>query len=277
MTSTLVARPAVVVLLGVCLLLAGCQGFTDPVDRSPETPTLTPAPVPERAGGSVSADGVDAGQLAERHRQSLSRTNYTLTLTERLVIDGEPRRVTTRRRLVAPDARAYLLTRTERTTDFAPSNYAGITGYWYNGSTELLEYARNTGPRYDAVDDPGPGLLDDPTEHRTIAGILRAFETTETTPRRLPDGSYRLRTDDLSASARLPELGYFVAPRNASLEATVHRRGFVQHYRVAYTATIAGSDRQVRVVRELRVTDTGRTTVTPPAWAGMARSASEGE
>lgn len=269
----LATRGGVVCLLGICLLLSGCQGLVAVDEGSSTTPTVTPAPVPERTSAGVSADAVDADRLAESHRLVLSRTNFTLALRERLVIDGERRRVTTRRRQVAPGGRAYLVTRTERTADFAPSNYAGVTGYWYNGSTELVRYARDAPQRYAEVDDPGPGLLDDPTEHRTVGGMVGAFDTAALTSTRLSNGSYRVRADNLSQSTQIPELGYFVAPTNATLRLTVDRRGFVGSYRVAYTATIAGTDRRVRVVRELDVTRVGQTAVEPPAWPVRASSA----
>lgn len=273
MAAASVARYGVAFLLGGCLVFAGCQALMGADERSPETPTVTPASVPERTSVGVSTDGVDAARLAERHREVLTWTNYTLVLTERLVIDGEPRRITTRRRQVGPDARAYLVTRTERTDDFAPSNYAGIAGYWYDGSTELIRYSESTRQRYEAVEEPGLGLLDDPTEHRTIARMVRAFNTATATQQRFPNGSYRVRAGTLSGSTGIPELGYFVAPRNATLTLTVAPRGFVKRYRVAYTANIAGTDRQVRVVRELRVSRVGQTTVRPPPWAEAARAA----
>ena len=274
------ARYGLACLLCVSLLLAGCQGLAGTGGESGDatgTRTVTPAPVPapERASAGVSAAGLDAGALAESHRAVLSGTNYTLTLTERLVIDGDPRRVTTRRRQVVTGARAYLVTRTERTREFAPSNYAGVTGYWYDGTTEFVRYAPGAERRYAARDSAGTGLLADPTEHRTVAGMVRAFDTAEATPRRLPNGTVQVRAERLSRSNRIPEPGYFVSPRNATLRLAVSPGGFVRRYRVAYTATIAGTDRQVRVVRELAVTDVGRTAVAPPAWAGEARSEPE--
>lgn len=259
------------------MLLAGCQGLVGVDERADSTSTVTPAPVPDQASEAVSADGVDAGRLAETHRQALARTNYTLTLEERLVIDGEPRRVTTRRRQVEAEGRAYRITRTERTEAFAPSNYAGIAGYWYNGSTELVRYPPSTGQRYKAVENPSQGLLNDPTEHRTIEGMVSAFDTKTGTRERLPNRSYLVRTNDMSQSARIPRLGYFVNPRNATFSLTVTPRGFVERYRVSYAATIAGTDRQVRVVRKLEVTRVGRTAVQPPAWAGAAQSGNEAD
>lgn len=266
------ARYGVVCLLGTCLLLGGCQGFVGAEEESAGTPTVTAVPVPQDEGSGVSSEGVNAARLAETHRQVLSGTNYTLTLQNRLIIDGDPRRVTTRSRRVASGAREYRITRTEQTSNFAPSNYAGVTGYWYNGSSELFRYARETSQRYTAVDKPGRGLLNDPTEHQTIAGMLRAFDTETVTPKRLSNGSYRLRVADLSRSTGIPELGYFVAPRNATLRMTVDRRGYVKSYRVAYAATIAGTDRQVLVIRRLTVSRVGQTQVTPPDWASRVQT-----
>jgi hypothetical protein len=222
----------------------------------------------------VSTEGIDAARLAETHQQVLSGMNYTLTLRNRLVTDGEPRRVTTRRREVAPGAREYQFARSERTNSFAPSNYAGVAGYWYNGSSELVKYAREAGQQYTVSNDPGRGLLDDPTEHQTIAAMVRAFDTESVTPRRLSDGSYRLRVTELSRATGIPELGYFVAPRNATLELTVDELGYVERYRVAYTATIAGTDRQIRVIRQLTVSQVGQTQVAPPEWADRVRGSS---
>jgi len=270
--STSAGRYGAVWLLVICLLLAGCQGLVGVDERSSDTPTVTPAVVPDQASEAFSAEGVDAGRLAELHRQALVRTNYTLTLSERLVIDGDPRRVTTRRRQVGAEARAYGITRTERTENFAPSNYAGIEGYWYNGSTELIRYPRSAGQRYEEVENPSQGLLTDPTEHRTIEGMVSAFDTKAGTRERLPNGSYLVRTGELSRADRIPGLGYFVDPRNATLSLVVNPRGFVERYRVSYSATIAGTDRQVEVSRELKVTRVGRTAVRPPAWAGAGQS-----
>ena len=276
MVTARTARCGQVCLLGVGLLLAGCQGFVDE-PATTETPTVTPAPVPEQEPTGLSAGEVDAGPLAEGHRAALSRTNYTLTVTERLFIDGEPRRVTTRTRRVGRGGRAYLVTRTERTNRFAPSNYAGMTGYWYDGSTELIRYAADARRRYDRSDSPGNGLLDDPTEARTVAGTVRAFDTEATAPRQLADGSFHVRVEGLARPNRIPELGYFVSPRNGTLRLTVDQNGFVRWARLAYDATLAGTDRQVHVVRELTVTDVGETAVDPPGWAGRARSPAEAD
>jgi hypothetical protein len=58
-------------------------------------------------------------------------------------------------------------------------------------------------------------------------------------------------------------------PQNVSLTATVTGDGVVTRWRLAYDTTV--ENRSVRVVRETRITEIGRTTVGRPAWVDTAR------
>lgn len=254
-------------LLACCLVLAGCNGL----GGTDVEPTVTPVPVPDTTPVGVTGDGIDVDRLADGHRAALSAANYSLEIEERVVIDGRVRRVTTRHREVSRNADAYAITRRERTVNFSPSNYAGATGYWYNGTVEYIRYDNGTTPQYARFEGSASGPLLDPTEHRTIAGLFAAFGVEGTAPTRAGNGSYTIRSETLTTPAQVPRTVYIVAPRNGTLRAVVGERGIVRRYRVTYTGTLAGTEQSASVVREIRVTGVGETRVRPPAWVAEAR------
>lgn len=260
-------RLTLAALLACCLVLAGCNA----IGGGEPTPSVTPAPVPDTTPVGISDDGLNVDRLADAHRGALLATNYTMEIAERVVIDGRVRRVTTRRREVAQGARAYVIDRRERTVEFSPSNYAGATGYWYNGTVEFIRYSNGTTPAYARFERRTSGPLLDPTEHRTVAGLFAAFAVEGTVPTRRASGEYAVRSDALTAPEQIPGTVYIVAPRNGTLRAVVDERGIVRRYRVSYTGTLAGTERTARVIRETRLTAIGTTRVRPPAWVATAR------
>ncbi|WP_299265881.1 hypothetical protein [Halorientalis sp.] len=249
----------------LCLLavLAGCGGVLD--DRA------TPAPV-EVGNASVptgiTADEVDASTLAASHDVVLGSTNYTVRVSEVITTNGTVLRNATRNRRVSQGADRYLFRRTQYASGFPTSSLAPVLTYWYDGTTVVQRIGTGAGIRVDRFSAGPSGPLNDPTSHRGIARIFKSFELQPN--RTLGDGPVRLTTVRLSNPQTAPTPSFVGSPRNATLTALVDDRGYIRSYRLAYDADASAVSEPVRVVRRVRFTDLGATTVERPTWAEAA-------
>ena len=243
------------------VLLAGCNGLSG----GSGTPTLTPA---NASAGTdelgISASGVEPPVLADTHDAVLSTTNYTLVVRERILWENRTLRNTTFHRRVARGGDRYSINRTHETSGVPSTTLAQRIDVWYDGESALTRLGGTAEARYQRTPTSPPGPLPDPSSHWRIEDALAGFEVA-VSPRANASGYHVVSTRDADA-ASLATPTYVGQARNASMRAFVSDRGVVQFLRVSYDATYAGRPERVRVVRSIRVSDLGTTTVEPPAW-----------
>jgi hypothetical protein len=248
-------------LLVVLVLLAGCNGLAD----GSATPTLTPANA--SAGSSdrgISASGVQPSALADTHDTVLSTTNYTLVVHERVLSANRTLRNTTFHREVARGGDRYSINRTHETSGIRSTTLAQRIDVWYDGEAALTRLGGRAEARYQRTPTSPPGPLPDPSSHWRIEDAVAAFEV-QVSERPNASGYRVVSTRDLDADS-LATPTYVGQARNASLRALVADDGVVRYLRVSYDATYAGRPDQVRVVRSVRVSRIGATTVEAPPW-----------
>ncbi|WP_135304010.1 hypothetical protein [Haloarcula amylovorans] len=245
------------------ILVAGCGGF--PVSDGPEV--ITPAPVPTdgvQYPPGVTADEVVPRVLANAHAGSLSTTSYTLSTTQEISdADGDVVRRTERTHWVAPNASTYRGRFEQNVSEYRTGPATTQVDYWANRSIVATRYVNErdevTLLRWPA----GNGnLLADLSDEQQLAGELAAVETR--VARRTDDGSVVL------VGSRAREMEQLVTPlfisdvENVRVRMRVHHDGTVVARRLEYDATLGS--RSVHVVRVVRVTDLGVTTVDRPVW-----------
>lgn len=257
MTRTLVG----VVLFVALLALAGCNGLSG----GSGTPTLTPA---NASGGGeqvgISAAGVEPPVLADTHDTVLSTTNYSLVVRERILLENRTLRNTTFHRRVARGGDRYSINRTHETSGVPSTTLAQRIDVWYDGEVALTRLGGTAEARYQRTPTSPPGPLPDPSSHWRIEDALAAFEV-QVTQRANASGYRVVSTRDVDA-ASLATPTYVGQARNASMRALVSDRGVVRFLRVSYDATYTGRPDRVRVVRSIRVSRVGTTTVEAPPW-----------
>lgn len=255
-------RPLQVSVLVVLVGLAGCGSLV-----GESTPTLTPVGSSTDGIPGLTSTGVDATALAESHEAVLSETNYTVSVRERISQNGTVRRNATRYREVAAGARRYALTRVQRTSGFPSSALAPSIAYWYDGTSVVTRIGNGSGARYDRYPTSPPGPLFDPTSHEGIAGIFGAFTLRQV---ETANGTIRLESTGFPRPQSAPTPSFVGTARNASLQALVSPRGYVESYRYEYEANATAVDGSVRVTRRVQFRDVGATAVSRPAWTARA-------
>jgi hypothetical protein len=279
-------------LVVCCLLVAGCSGPTDRPGPTPDTPTLTPADVPEAAdleGGrllapGLSTDGVfDPGALARAHRDRLSTTSYRVVRNRTVRYANESLAAPTDRQsldfvheeaVVATDVTAYRFTKLETSGQawVAAEPYSRVD-VWYDAPLVRNRLVDTGGTeRFWGFDDePAGGPLAGPSAHRLVRADLSAVKVRVVDREAVGDRTvYRLRGSRLVDAENLsvPPLG--TDPRNVSFTASVDSRGVVRSYTLAYDATFTVDGSTLRVRQTHRLTAVGEATVGRPDWLSTA-------
>lgn len=269
-------RLRLLVLVAV-LALAGCSTATT-ATGGPDTPTLTPAPVPEDAPGArsddyppgVTADGVARPlRLVTRHAAVLRNASYTVR-TERTVSYGNGtlrRRSTMTAAFAAGKTRYYqVFERAGPTVDHWERYADGerlFEAIMWNETTKY--YVPRERVRARAYPDR---LVGDPVRQDELYVVLTALNTTVEPVVRSGNRRYRVTATGLHDPEFLAAWTYVDAIETVSLTLLVTPEGVVERYRFAYTTT-EGS-RRVRVTETVRYSEIGTTTVRPPAWYDAA-------
>lgn len=261
------ALPAVGLV--VLVLVGSCLGFAPGGDRT-GTPMVTPAPVPSTdpatpstVAPGIAADGtVDTPVVVARHRQALSNRSYTVTVRRTVTRGGETRRETYARSWVAPSGEFRLVqyVNVSRRPD-GPRAPQPVTDIWYNGSWAFFRQTDSTGTPHVRLQTANRTILPDPL----FGPVLRDGLSVA---RLRPSGSGDRPLELVSAS---PVNRSVLDPppsartvRNVSVRVTLARNGVVRVVRVGYDATADGD--RVHVVRTVRVSGLGETTVPSPPW-----------
>ncbi|MBX0323768.1 hypothetical protein EGH21_12085 [Halomicroarcula sp. F13] len=252
-----------VLVLACALVLAGCSGFT----TSGSTETVTPAPVPTdglRYPPGVTDDGVVPSALASAHAGALSTDSYTLTSEQRAYDeDGDLERRTDHVRWVGANASTYRGHFQQNATEYRAGWSTTRVDYWANRSIVATRYENQRGEvtllRWPAENSD---LLTDLTDQQRLEGELAAVEMR--VARREADGDVVLVGSSPRDSEQLVTPLFAREVENVSVRMRVRYDGTVVARRLSYDAVLS-SDR-VHIVREVRITDVGETTVERPDW-----------
>ncbi|WP_225333921.1 DUF7537 family lipoprotein [Halomicrobium urmianum] len=266
-------RPLVLALVAVT---AGCGGLAGP-DR--ETPTLTPAPVPEQGDGGglvatgVAADGsIDAGRLARAHARAVENESYAFR-----------------------SARGTTSTRANRTAPTSLQRTLSVEGphsyhYWTDRRLARIDGRLRFLANYSEYADDGVGYVryttgaESGVTYRPISGATpNRFVSLATEPIRR---HLALEDADVTAIRRDGQRYYEVEKardqlvtgepvENYTVTALIRPDGFVRSLSVSYV----DPEQQRRAFRRFEYADVGETTVERPEWVSDARASidSDGE
>lgn len=273
--------------VAMLLVTAGCNGLV-PGGGPADTPTVTPAPVPEasptddpeRLGVSELTDG---RELARAHAENLRNASFTVVANRTATYWNGSLHSRLRIRLqAASDGQTYRASVAVAGPGgpvFLGRPPAAAT-FWSDGETYVRRFDTGNRTVYNRF-SPSFGYAGTRAYWLEIVAL-------DGTPRRdvaETFGSFRLRVTDRSdvggttvyrLVGSAPQSRGFVddnedvgGVRNASLTARVTEGGLVRSYRVTYTAeTPTGA--VVNVVRRIRYERVGATTVTRPSWYDRA-------
>jgi hypothetical protein len=281
MSQTINLRLCLVVLL----LLSGCNAFSG--GETAETPLVTPADVPTEEPRSVRgfAPGltrqgvVDPIALGRAHEAVLSNTSYTV-LSKRTVryTNGTVRmRETTTTQVVTPAERYYMI-REQSSETIDDVNYTSIKeAHWSDGTRVLVAKSQQNNTTYKKYESSDRFYYISVFQRgRRFFDLFYAIDThiaSHTT--RNGTTLYRLASTEIIQTDHLPGIGYvYKKPRNFTFHAVIDSRGLVHEYRLAYTVTLTETNQPtpVRIVKTVRYTRIGNTTVERPPWYHKANS-----
>ncbi|MBX0295133.1 hypothetical protein EGH23_09610 [Halomicroarcula sp. F27] len=250
-------------VVACAIFLAGCGGF--PVSDGPEV--ITPAPVPTdgvQYPPGATADGVVPSVLANAHAGSLSTTSYTLSARQEIRdADGDVVRRTERTHWVAPNASTYRGRFEQNVSEYRTGPATTRVDYWANRTIVATRYVNERGEVTLLRWPAGNGdLLADLSDEQRLAGELAAVETR--VAGRTDDGGVVLVSTRARETEELTTPLFVSDVENVTVRMRVRYDGVVVARRLAYDATLGS--RSVHVVRTVRVTNLGVTTVERPVW-----------
>jgi len=237
----------VAVLVGLLVLLSGCQGVLN--DRTAQT--VTPAPVPTASESAT----VNIDRLPQRHRAALSGQSYTVTVRMQVQYENDTRGHLTDQFAVGP-AESYRYERRLQPPYPGPEENLTI---WQNGSHGVVsETAENGTTTVYTQTSPGVGDL---TLGTVLRGLLNGFDLSaeRTDTGRLVSGSQD-RTQNVPVPPELQN------GTNATLEAEI-RDDIVRNLTIQYHAEAPDLNQSVAVRLAFTIEAIGETTPTRPGWA----------
>lgn len=249
-----------VVAVAVLVLVAGCGGMPSSDDGG-DTPTLTPAPVPDDGPAAVEGvmtDRIDAEAIVANHWAALSNTSYTAVETLRM---GTADNATYERRTVkyvAPGGAPFQVE--ENVTGPVTRVSSLSTDLWWDG--EVAYYRRALGGSESAYFDRDDEPADPLTMHGRFAEILSAVSVSSI--ERGP-GDSTIVAGSIENSSVVPRRDGLSVPNNATMTMRIESDGVVSRLAIGYDATDYYDGSQ-RVRYTYSVVDVGSTEVEPPDW-----------
>lgn len=263
-------HPALPAVGLVVLVLAGsCLGFAPGGDRT-GSPTVTPAPVPSTdpatpstVAPGIGADGtVDTQVVVARHRQALSNRSYTVTVRRTVTRGEETLRETYARSWVAPSGEFRLVQHVNVSRrPGGPRAPQPVTDIWYNGSWTFFRQTDSTGTPHVRVQTANRTILPDPLFGPVLRDTLSVARLRPSGGGDRPLELVGAPPVNRSVLDPPPSAGRV---RNVSVRVTLAHNGVLRAVRVGYDATAEGE--RVRIVRTVRVSGLGETTVSSPPW-----------
>ena len=275
-----VERSTVAVLVfALAVVLAGCGMPFTGGDGGTTSPSVTPAPVPtdeptptavpQLAPGLTGEGVTDPFALAEAHASVLDGTAYAVrtNLTVRYANGSIYTQRSSDSQLAANRTRYYVV------NEVAGARIGGGqagTSLYSNG--ERVFIARTSAGRttYRIARDvdrepasPSEMFSGGSGGDERIYSLFTAVETRvldETTR----NGTTRYRIVGANVSGEADLGSRYGDPGNVTARATIDSRGLVHEYRLRYGGTVSGAN--VTVVRRVRYTNVGSTTVERPPW-----------
>ena len=250
---------------GVALLvaLAGCGAVSPGSGDATSTTAETTV-----SGVSGDEQAVDAFDLAEAHRDSLTNQSFTVTSTSTVqYANGTVALRQYTRTQVDPTTNTVLSRQTVDGRDpgqfFVP--FEGVVELWTNESTSLGQRTYENGTT-DPIERRQDGVVNDEqlTRWEDLALLLSSGDA------RVVDGD---RTSDtiVATGAENTELAYG-EPEQLTVTARLSDGDHLDSYTVSYETTRGGTP--VQVTRTVRFTNVGETTVQQPSWVSEAQNSS---
>lgn len=271
-------RKAILVVLCVAVVLAGCNGFAPGGDETTArtvTPAAvptdepTPTPVPQLAPGLTGRGVTDPFALGDAHAAALDDLFYTMheNFTVRYANGTAHNRGSTDARLAANDSR-YFVRQNASGLLFGGGSFIRVI--WSNGERVLVADTANDSTSYASPRDvegesvpPREALVIDPTRRQQLYAYLGSVETRVTgTETRNGTTLHRVESTGVTNPAAFEV--QWTNPRGLSLVALVDSRGLVHEYQLDYTASLDGAP--VDIHRHVRYTNLRNTTVERPPW-----------
>jgi hypothetical protein len=273
--------PALYLFLVALVFLSGCNVFgggnnVKTTVTPADVPTDKSTPIPTLAPGLTKYGVVNSTALNNAHNAALSNTSYTVlvTTTERYT-NGSPRaRRMTRTRVVEPVGRYYSIMEWEGPSQvFATNSTYYHIEWWSNGERLLIARTVGNNSTYMKSSQPSRRWPDFSNSNDRFYFLFQAVDTRVVGKETL-NGTMLYRIE--STEVLHPYLvvggmaGVYDDPRNITFQALIDSRGIVPEYRIAYTATDTATNTNenitIRIVRTVRYTEIGSTTVERPSW-----------
>lgn len=265
-------------IVGVLLVLAGCAGLPT---QETDTPTLTPAPVPDNGTSSFEErmpplerpDLRDPGALVEAHATVLENRSYTVAWTRRVEgPNGTLARWNRSLRVTARESRYHYRRQSESAPAYRVSAYRPTLEMWFDGEAV---YVRRVTDGEEAYERHQENPLEDPTMVDRLSTLYGAFELRSESV----EAGYRATGTDLLEPSALATPPLVVEPHDTRFVHSLTPDGVVSRYRLTYeaifedTSPTRGRREPVRVVETAEFRAVGETAVPRPRWYGEARNA----
>jgi hypothetical protein len=262
------------------LFLSGCNALgsgdntAEPTVTPADVPTdeRTPTPVSQLAPGLTRYGVVDRVALGTAHDATLSNTSYTYlsSVTERYANDTLRARQTTKARVVEPKGRFYFVNNHTLRRVPRVNNTDRRIEIWSDGTRVLRAATVGNNTTYQKGSSVGVSTSDF-SNGAQFYTLFRAINT-RVVDRKTRNGTtlYRIKSTKVPHPSALSEgrTNIYKNPRNLTFHALIDSHGTVHEYRLAYTATGTARNTNVttRIVKTVRYTEIGSTTVERPSW-----------
>lgn len=263
-------RSPLVVLVALCLVLAGCGATPSPGgDTATVNPALrgtpTPSPTPDATvlPPGVTDSEVDVRTLVAAHRDALADRSATVTLSRTRTTGDGTVVLDTALRSVSDPPEQFVESRVRTTPYEVVGNGSLDTAVWRNDTVSVRRGGagdRSVSVVYD-TEVPGQRLFG-PTGATEIRAVLGPYTLTPAGTVTRNGTRYRRLVDAAAGRQRVP------LRSNVSVELLVTPAGVIRNATVSYRT--AEYEEPMVVTVRFAVSNVSRTTVPRPTWAEAA-------
>lgn len=244
----------------VLTIIAGCGGFPAGGDDI-DTPTITPAPVPETESPlseGIDTDGVDGRTIVDTHRTALDGESYTLVETLRVGPSDDPHFLQSTQVLMGPNGSSLYVDANLTVSRSEPRDER--TEIWWNGERALYRYSFGADwERFYSDDERPSNYLRIQGRFEDLLGSLDVSRVENN-----PDHSMIIAgsVDDRLA---VPRTRHVTDVENATMSIHIDADGVVDRLAVGYDASYHDDNRH-RVRYSFQVSAVSSTVPTRPPW-----------